>query len=88
MIEWVVGSTIVGLVCGIVCLVAVKITCREPPICDSCKYLIRKGDGYYEYSCSDGGHYCFSSHDFNKPPEYCKHYKPREECEEVNRNDC
>ena len=51
---------------------------EEQAMCSKCKYLTRKGGRgrwYYKYCCdkNDG---------FDKPPQYCKYYQPREENEQ------
>ena len=44
--------------------------------CDTCDHLTKKGGGW-KYYCNGWGW----DDGFDRPPEYCKSYKPREESE-------
>lgn len=44
--------------------------------CENCMYLMRKGGrGWYTK------YYCEKYDGFENPPEYCRSYKPRKDCE-------
>ena len=45
--------------------------------CDSCEHLEKKGGGFWSYYCSAKGY----TESFDKPPEYCKNFKPKQEAE-------
>lgn len=48
---------------------------KKHPMCDTCDHLERKGGGAWAYYCCAKGY----TSSFDKPPEYCKMYKPKEE---------
>ena len=49
---------------------------KPNPPCDNCDHLVRKG-GFWKYYCDKHGY----SDGFDKPPEYCKAFKPRGDTE-------
>lgn len=69
-----------GAVCGAILYDVIK-SHKKKPICDSCKNLLRKGGGLWEY-------YCYAPmcvgrvNKFDYPPEYCSRYEKREDCEQ------
>ena len=79
---------VVGTVAIMVVLIMfIRDRIHKLSICDSCEYLIRKPAGLFKYECRPPG--CsFSTNSFDKPPEFCRDYKPRfvkkanEECGE------
>lgn len=61
--------------CGAIIFETLKNYKKKPALCDSCKYLTRKGGGsLWKYHCGNG-----YGENFDKPPEYCVNYKRREE---------
>lgn len=52
---------------------------KKPVLCKHCKFLIRVGGGAWKYECTLGGSRKSIPYGFDRPPEYCGHYKNREE---------
>lgn len=53
---------------------------KKKPICDTCQHLIYKDKNKaWKYECKKPG-YC-STTNFDKCPEICKHYLPKEDDE-------
>ena len=64
---------------------------NRPAICDSCKYLVKKGGGMWKYTCnSPCKEYSLSMDKFNKAPKICSSYCSRntEEICHNNKNPC
>lgn len=74
MIAIEIALTVLG---GIVAVGAALYQTHKKSIpCDSCAFLIKKG-GFWKYTCKRADYFFTDS--FDKPPEYCKYYKPKEE---------
>ena len=68
-----------GVFCGAVIYETVKNSKKAPP-CETCEHLMEKGGGgLYKYYCDKPIN--TYSHEFDKPPEYCGNYEPREDGE-------
>lgn len=66
-----------GVFCGAVIYEAVK-NSQKKPACETCKHLRQKGGGgLYKYYCDKPIN--TYRHEFDKPPEYCGNYEPRED---------
>ena len=70
-----------AVVCGAILIDVADRKTRKASMCDTCKQLRRKNrrnmsDYRYECGCSK----IYNSY-FDKPPEYCAYYEPREEGE-------
>ena len=67
---------LVGILVGIIVLIWYWRS--RPGLCDSCRYLLRKGGGAaWKYECQQPHNYCKSQ--FDRCPQYCANYLPREE---------
>lgn len=64
---------------GLVAVGAALYKAHERSIpCNSCAFLVKKGGGYWKYTCHRGSAWSFDD-TFDHPPNYCKYYKPMEE---------
>lgn len=75
------GISAVGVELGIGALLQHYLKPKQKP-CDTCKHLVTKGKNMWKYSCDPPEQ--FGPNCFNKAPEYCRWYEPREM--EKNRN--
>ena len=70
---------------GLVAVGAALYKAHERSIpCNSCAFLVKKGGGYWKYTCNRGSLWSFDDH-FDSPPKYCKYYKSQEEENERTR---
>lgn len=70
-----------AVVCGAILIDVVDRKTNKSSMCDTCKQLRRKNRrtmNNYKYEC---GCLRIGYNYFNKPPEYCAYYEPREDGE-------
>lgn len=74
-------AIVAAVVCGAILIDVADRKTNKASTCDTCKQLRRKNRrtmSYYRYEC---GCSRIDSNYFEKPPEYCAYYEPREEGE-------
>lgn len=77
LVEYIIANVAIGGIAAGLYLGIKKL--KKPVLCKHCKFLICAGGGAWKYECTLGGSRKFIPYGFDRPPEYCGHYKNREE---------
>lgn len=79
LVEYIIANVAIGGIATALYFGIKKL--KKPVLCKHCKFLICAGGGAWKYECTLGETRTYILHGFDKPPEYCRHYKSWEDVE-------
>ena len=80
LVEYIIANVAIGGIATALYFGIKKL--KKPVLCKHCKFLICAGGGAWKYECTLGETRTYILHGFDKPPEYCRHYKSWEDGDE------